>query len=86
MTVPTTAPSTETVTVLPASAVPLIAGVGLLIEAPFAGALTTGAAGAVVSTVKGTAAELGEVLPAASVAVALALCAPSARVWLAPSV
>ncbi len=41
-----------TVTVLFASAVPEIGGLVLFVYEPFAGRLTTGAAGATVSTVK----------------------------------
>src|SRR4051812_40972647 len=46
-----TTPSTRTVTVLPASAVPVYVGVVVLGRLPFAGATTTGAAGAMLSTV-----------------------------------
>ena len=69
-------PST-TVIWLDASAVPAITGVVSLIEPPDAGLLTTGAAGAVVSTVSSRATELALVFPAASVAVATRACEPS---------
>ena len=74
VTVPTTAPSTVTFTVLPASAVPEMAGLPELPAA--AGAVSTGATGATVSTVKLRGVEEAPVLPAASVAVAVAVCAP----------
>ena len=48
---PADAPSKNTVTVLPASAVPVTVGVLSLVLLPFAGVSTTGAAGAVLSTV-----------------------------------
>ncbi len=77
--VPTGLPSTYTVTVLPASAVPPITSV-LSEVTPSPGApvsfvtlVTAGAAGAMVSMVTASAAEAGPVLPAASVAVALML-------------
>lgn len=66
--VPTGEPSIRTVTVLLASAVPLMAGVVLLVALASAGAVTTGAAGAVVSMVKVLVFEETETLPAASVA------------------
>lgn len=68
----------RTVTVLFASEVPDITGVVLLVELPLAGVATTGAAGAVVSTVKLLVLEAAETLPAASVAVAETVCAPAA--------
>jgi hypothetical protein len=74
--VPTTSPSTITITVLFASAVPEIAGVAVVTTA--AGAVSTGDSGATVSTEKPRVAEGTLVLPAASVAVALAVCAPCA--------
>ncbi len=80
-TVPTTAPSTRTVTRLPGSAVPAMVGRGSASSTPATGVVTTGAAGGTVSTVKLTGAEGGETLPAASRAVALAVCGPSARAW-----
>ena len=52
-----------------ASAVPLKVGVVVVIRAPFNGKETTGALGAVVSTVKVFVLELADVFPAASVAV-----------------
>ena len=76
--VPTTTPSTITVTVLPASAVPLYVGVLSLVVEPLAGVSTTGAAGGVVSTVNVLVFDCALVLPAASVAVALTVCDPSA--------
>ena len=55
------------VTVLPASAVPLIVGVvSLVVVVPV---VITGASGAVVSIVNASAVEVDEVFPAASVAV-----------------
>jgi hypothetical protein len=65
-----TTPSTSTVTVLLASAVPEMAGV-VEVLAPLAGPVMTGAPGATVSTVKVVVLEAPEVLPAASVALAL---------------
>ena len=61
--VPTAVPSTITVTVLPASAVPLYVGVVSFVVEPFAGVVTTGAAGAVVSTMNVFVFELGLVCP-----------------------
>ncbi len=49
-----------------------------VVTEPLAGVTTTGAAGGVVSTVKVLVLELTLVLPAASVAVALTVCEPSA--------
>lgn len=66
-----------TITVLPASAVPLISGFELLIEALAAGAVMLGAAGTVVSTIKLREAEALPVLPAISVAVAVIEWFPS---------
>ena len=74
----TVAPSTEMVTVLPASAVPLYVGVAVESVAPLAGVATTGATGITVSTVKEFALLTGDTLPAASVAMALTEWAP----WL----
>lgn len=67
-TVPATAPSKETVTVLWASAVPEMTGLAVLTKAPLAGVTTTGAEGATVSTVKEWKAETRLVSPAALVA------------------
>jgi hypothetical protein len=67
-TVPAVDPSSESVTVLPASAVPEMAGAVALTKAPLAGAMTTGAGGGTDFTVKERTAEAGPVLPAASVA------------------
>ncbi len=75
--VPTAEPSMYTVTVLFASAVPLIGGLLLFVNDAFAGTLTTGAAGATVSTVKLFVLENTLVLLAASVAVAFTACDPS---------
>lgn len=69
-------PFSPTVTVTPGSAVPMTGGLLLPVKAPGAGAVTTGAAGGTVSTVNGRGVA-GLVLPAASVAVALAVCGPS---------
>jgi hypothetical protein len=66
--VPATAPSKKTVTLLLASAVPEMTGVGVFTMAPLAGVTTTGAAGATVSTMKEWGPEAELVLPAASVA------------------
>lgn len=73
--VPATIPSMVMVTVLFASAVPVIGGRGLLVKLLFAGACTTGAEGATESTVKVFVFEGTDVLPAASVEV-------TATVWL----
>ena len=54
-------------------------GVVLLVTVPSEGLLMTGALGAAVSTVMLIALEAPEVLPAASVAVALIECLPSER-------
>lgn len=75
--VPTTVASMVTVTVLFASAVPEIGGLLVVTVEPFAGAETTGAPGAVVSTVKVFAVDAAEVLLAASRAVAATVCDPS---------
>ena len=72
----TCAPSTETFTVLPASAVPESVGVVVVSAAFCAGATIAGAAGAIESMLKALAAVATEALPAASVAVAVAECAP----------
>ena len=66
-----------TVTVLFGSAVPAIVGVAFDVVLPSAGAVTTGAAGATVSTVKFLGADTGLVLPAGSVATAVTVCKPS---------
>lgn len=63
-------PSTKTVTVLPASAVPVTVGLDELV-APSVGAVMTGAAGAVESTVKCRGAVAADALLAASVATAV---------------
>ena len=68
--VPTTAPSTVTVTTAPGSAVPVTVGVLSAETDPSAGEVTTGAGGALASTVKPLVAEAGETFPAPSVAVA----------------
>ena len=70
VTLQTTAPSTCTTTELPASAVPLYAGVAVLSVLPADGAVTAGASGTMVSTVKVLVLLPGEALFAASVAVA----------------
>ena len=59
---------------MPASAVPMMAGVVSLVEPP--PLVTFGAVGAVVSTSKLTGAEAGPVLPAASVSRTAKVCAP----------
>jgi len=64
-------PSMTMWTVAPASAVPLKVGVLSPVVEPFAGVETTGALGATVSTVTAVPLELGLVLPATSVWVAL---------------
>ena len=64
-----------TLTVLFASAVPLMLGVVEFTSAPAAGPLITGTAGAVVSTVNATAVDAG-LEPTKLVAVAVMLCAP----------
>jgi hypothetical protein len=76
--VPARTPSTYTETVAFASAVPLTVGVVSFVKLPSAGALTTGAEGAVVSTVNVLVFEFPETFPAASVAVARAVWLPSA--------
>src|SRR5437870_1678345 len=81
-------PSLKILTLLPASAVPVKVGVVTLVmlsvlELPLSLAAARsgaeGAAGAVVSMVTLSAAEAAEMLPAASVAVAVMLCVPAAR-------
>jgi hypothetical protein len=67
--VPSTVVPCKMLTVLPASAVPVISGVESLV-APLA-VVMVGVVGAVASTVRVTAVEGVEVLPAASVAVAV---------------
>src|SRR5580765_226412 len=77
--VPMVAPvPSVTVTVAPGSPVPVIVGVVSLVDDPSVGAVITGAAGAVVATVKVTGAETGETLPAGSAWVAVTVTAPSA--------
>ena len=75
------APS-KTVTVLLASAVPLMVGLLLLVLLPLVGLLMLGALGAAVSTVMLTALEALEVLPAASLALAVIECVPSLKAAL----
>jgi hypothetical protein len=70
------------VTVLLASAVPLMVGLLLLVSVPSEGLLMLGALGAAVSTVMLTALEALEVLPAASLALAVIECVPSLRAAL----
>src|SRR5580765_6432090 len=65
-----------TVTVAPGSPVPLMVGVVSLVDEPSTGAVITGAAGAVVSTVKLTGADGGETFPAGSVWVAVSVVVP----------
>jgi hypothetical protein len=72
-------PPSVTVTVAPGSPVPVTVGVLSLVLEPFTGAVITGAAGAVVSTVNVTGAEAGLGLPAGSVCVAVIVCEPSAN-------
>lgn len=67
-----------TVMVLPGSAVPTNVGVVSLVTPLAVGEVTTGALGATVSTVNGRV-TAALVLPAGSVAVALIVCAPSAK-------
>src|SRR5690606_15989270 len=64
----TSVSSNRIVTVLPASAVPPIVGVVSFRLTPLAGLVSSGAAGAVVSTVNVCSAESGLTLPAASAA------------------
>ena len=64
--IPVVEPSTNKVTVLPASAVPLIVGVVLFVVAPDVD--IDGLPGAVVSIVNATGSDAGDVFPAASVA------------------
>ena len=68
----------NTSTLDPFSAVPVIVGLGFVIVEPSAGAVITGAAGLVTSTVKSTRLLTSERLPAASTATAVAKCGPSA--------
>ena len=65
--IPVVEPSTNKVTVLPASAVPLIVGVVSFVVAPDVDIV--GLPGAVVSIVNETGSDAGDVFPAASVAV-----------------
>src|SRR5690606_38455441 len=76
--VPAAVRSITTVTIAPGSDVPESAGVALTRAAPLTGLASTGATAAAVSTEKLTVADAGETLPTASVAVAEAMCAPSA--------
>jgi hypothetical protein len=69
-------PSMRTVTVLPASAVPVMVGVGPVVW-PAVGPVMTGGSGAMVSMVKGTVCELA-LVPPEEVAVAVTWCGPSA--------
>ena len=64
---PVVEPSINKVTVLPASAVPLIVGVVSFVVAPDVD--ITGASGAVVSIVNETGSDATEIFPASSVAV-----------------
>jgi hypothetical protein len=66
----TTLPSTETVIVAPGSPVPVTVGVGSLVLDPAVGEVTTGAAGATVSTTKERN-DVADTLPPVSVCVAL---------------
>lgn len=75
--VPTEVPSTRTVTVLPAGAVPETSGRRFATAAPLAGALMTGWAGALLSLEKRISAEAVPVLPARSRAVAAMAWEPS---------
>ena len=76
--VPSTLPSSVTVTVLSGSAVPEMTGRLLPSTESFTGVVITGAAGGVVSTVKRFVLERSLVLPRTLVAVALTLYGPSA--------
>ena len=83
--VPTTLPLESTiVTVEPAGSVvvPETVGVGVALASPAVGDVIAGAAGAVVSILIVKAADVA-LLPAASVDVAVILCAPSANTTLA---
>ena len=73
--VQTGAPPSVTFTVLPGSAVPLMTGVVLAVVLPLAGPDTTGAVGAVVSTVNVRAGE-ATLPPPESVTVAMMVCGP----------
>ena len=64
--IPVVEPSTNKVTVLPASAVPLIVGLGLFVVAP--DVVISGLPGAVVSIVNETASDACDIFPAVSVA------------------
>lgn len=64
-------PPSTTVTTLPASAVPLMVGVVSFVIPPDAGLLTVGAFGTVVSTVTITGVDVGLVLPAMSICIAV---------------
>lgn len=70
-------PPSTTVTTLPASAVPLMAGVVSFVVPPDAGLLIVGALGAVVSTITVTGVDVGLVLPAMSLCVAVSMWLPS---------
>ncbi len=75
----TTAPSTLTLTVLNGEPRPEKFGVLSLVISPLAGRLTTGAPGAAPNeTLKSVSPDGCETLPATSVEVALAVCAPAA--------
>src|SRR5258708_647626 len=71
---PSDAPSTATKTVAPASALPLSVGVGVASSVPSAGAVITGAAGGVVSTVHGQLGGVGSTSPEAPMARAENVC------------
>ena len=64
--IPVVEPSTNKVTVLPASAVPLIVGVVLFVVAP--DVVISGLPGGVVSIVNETASDACDIFPAVSVA------------------
>ena len=72
--VPSTMPLSEMVTVAPASAVPVMVGVASVVRP--AAVVITGAPGATLSTVRMTAVDDAETLPARSRAVAVKLLAP----------
>lgn len=71
-----------TVIVLPGSAVPAIVGVLSLVVLLAGGVVTIGDAGAVVSTTNESGKLAGPLLPAASVAMAVILCAPGVKALL----
>ncbi|MDO9173598.1 MAG: hypothetical protein Q7V62_02265 [Actinomycetota bacterium] len=74
--VPIALPPSRIVTVEFASALPAIAGVVSLVTVSTAGVVIDGAAGTAVSTVITRAVDAGLVSPAASVEVAVSVCAP----------